>query len=102
MRSFVFLLLLVIVFLTGMILGIDRDQNDQSKDREKIEELSLDAEIVDYETRVDEHVIMTEESIDMEASPHFTQKLASFLEAAVKGFYEVIVEILYRISTLFF
>lgn len=33
---------------------------------------------------------------------HFTEKTASFLETAVKGFYEVVVEILYQISALFF
>jgi len=33
---------------------------------------------------------------------HTTQKVASFLEKGVKGFYEIVVEVLYQISSLFF
>lgn len=33
---------------------------------------------------------------------HFTEKAASFLEAGVKVFYDIVVQILYQISQLFF
>lgn len=101
-RFFIHLLLFVIVFLSGMLFGIDREHaqfniptNFESINPEKIEEEP-------HATSHPDDIIIVEESADMDTPVHATQKTASFLEAGVKGFYEVVVDILYQISTLFF
>ncbi|QGS68897.1 hypothetical protein CV093_12140 [Oceanobacillus sp. 143] len=40
--------------------------------------------------------------IEADKQEHLIPKLASFLEGAVKGFYEIVVEILYQIAQVFF
>lgn len=37
-----------------------------------------------------------------QAPVHFTQKMASFIEGIVKGFYEIIVQMLYQVVQLFY
>ena len=101
-RSFVVLLLLVVVFLTGMLLGMDREQDVLPQNFQKEMETSdaiadrIDNEMVDLEK-----VTEVEHLNDIEAPIQSTQKLASFLEIGVKGFYDAIVEVLYQISSLF-
>jgi|SRR5690625_849271 len=102
-RSFVYLLLLIVVFLTGMLLGIDRER-DMVSSPEASESILSPSESnlsTDDDSPFDESN-QSEVANEIEAKPHFTQKAASFLEGGVKGFYEVVVEILYQISRLFF
>lgn len=101
-RFFVFLLLFAVVFLSGMVMGIDRE--NAQMEIEKIINLfeSKETPQVEEEMILEEEIVSTEQSIDMDGPVHLTQKTASFLEAGVKGFYEIIVEVLYQISTIFF
>lgn len=99
-RSFIVILLLAVFFLTGMLYGMDN--NDIA-----IKEESGQSEELDQTVGLEEEQVETVEtsSIDVmeRAEPvHFVQKAASFLEAGVKGFYEVVVQILYQVSQLFF
>src|SRR5690625_2908491 len=112
-RSFVSLLLLVIVFLVGMVIGADREQdvipvnNKQQEESEFTEEkvqLENDADITteDGEPLFIEDQEMEEQTASVDQSGHSTLKIASFLESIVTGFYNIIVDILYQISSLFF
>lgn len=99
LRLFVHLLMFIVVFLSGMLFGMDRehaqvDRFETSHSENKEEQTKIASNQDD--------IIIVDQSADMETPVHFTQKTASFLETGVKGFYEVVVEILYQISTFFF
>lgn len=110
-RSFVSLLLLVIVFLAGMLIGVDRDRDampatNKQEANESIEEMVQLENDVDI-TEEDDHLFIEDEQIEEQTArvgqpEHSTQKIASFLESIVTGFYDIVVEILYQISSLFF
>src|SRR5690625_139778 len=102
-RSFVYLLLLIVVFLTGMLLGIDRDR-DMVSSPEASESMPA-ASASDFGTDDDssfDESNQVEVANQIEPKAHFTQKAASFLEGGVKGFYEVVVKIFYQTSRFFF
>ncbi|MBM7597911.1 hypothetical protein JOC34_000268 [Virgibacillus halotolerans] len=106
-RSFIVVLLLAVFFLSGTLYGMDRGEG-----AEKNEALSSLKTSDDQQDNLETTAATTEleemEKIEklraeeMNEPEHFTVKTASFLETAVKGFYEVVVEILYQISSLFF
>ncbi|GAB3050716.1 hypothetical protein [Virgibacillus ainsalahensis] len=100
-RSFIVILLLAVFFLTGMVYGIERD--DLAGKDETIEEIEEKEQMVE-ETEQIETVdqAVSQEALEMEGKVHFTQKAASLLETVVKGFYEMVVQMLYQISQLFF
>ncbi|MEC5422200.1 hypothetical protein QGM71_01665 [Virgibacillus sp. C22-A2] len=98
-RSFVVLLLLAVFFLTGVLYGMDRGEISLH------DEATKEVELVESQELASTQMVLVEQELDnhnMEEAEHFTQKTASFLEAGVKGFYEVIVQILYQVSQLFF
>lgn|SRR5690625_1389853 len=101
MRSFIVLLLLIVVFLVGMLIGIEREggmhANNNLLESSEIEQVDKSTNWEAYE----EQFILEEEMLEVEASEHTTQKVAAFLEAGVKGFYEIIVEVLFEISSFF-
>lgn len=106
-RSFVFLLLLIVVFLGGMLLGIDREKSAGFRDMEHPN--TEDVGVIDYTDHMDKDTRPIDQ-LDVEkpnneqiveAPPQTTQKVASFLETGVKGFYDMVVDILYHVSSLF-
>lgn len=100
-RFFIFLLLIMIVFLAGIITGIDREKNAMSNkiQEETVEMTSNHMEFID-----DEEISVVDQSEIQRTNTkvHSTQKVASFLESGVKRFYEIVVDVLYQISSLFF
>ncbi|MBP1968719.1 hypothetical protein J2Z83_000813 [Virgibacillus natechei] len=105
-RSFIVILLLAVFFLTGMMYGMDRG-NIASTDglvdqTESNEPERNQGEIVEMEPIEEKELEPSTEGINIEEPNHFTQRAASFLEAGVKGFYEVVVQVLYQVSQLFF
>lgn len=101
-RSFVVLLLLIVVFLTGMLIGIDREQNTYIKNVPAEFNVSESTEhIAHWDVEDEEQFIVEEQTLNTKQPEQATQKVASFLEAGVKGFYEIIVEVLYQVSSLF-
>jgi hypothetical protein len=100
-RSFIVLLLLAVFFLSGMLYGIDQGNiaapapvmEDQQKENES-------EEIVFFNYEKPEAA--NSEMLESVEENNFTQQTASFLEAGVKGVYDVIVHILYQIAQLFF
>ncbi|HLR66506.1 hypothetical protein [Virgibacillus alimentarius] len=107
-RSFIVFLMLIVVFLAGMLFGIDRGQiasKPVETDTERIvnheEEKMDEGEIIEKERILQIEEADETTTADVEPDNHLTQKTASVLEAGVKGFYEIIVQILYQISQLF-
>ncbi|WP_099158560.1 hypothetical protein [Virgibacillus ndiopensis] len=103
-RSFIVLLLLAVFFLTGMLLGIDRGQNVDGSPNDKIEEIVVKTPKEDTTIKNKENLTenVSDQTISVESSPHFTQKMASFLETGIKWFYDMVVLIVYQIAELFF
>lgn len=108
MRPFIFLLLLVIVFLAGIIVGNDRSENKE--DHIGHEDLVLnqsenepeeEAVFIDYSEELHDPELNTDQ-LNRDLQKHATQRVASFMEKGVKGLYEIIINILYQISSLFF
>ncbi|SET61757.1 hypothetical protein SAMN05216389_11747 [Oceanobacillus limi] len=113
MRSIVVLLLLVVFFLAGTLFGINRgDIALLGEDKQEVgtEEMIGSHEVKDEmegfneeEAETSSNQDITTDSIQRVEQPvNFTQKTASFLEGAVKVFYEGLVQILYQISQLFY
>ncbi|WP_077327080.1 hypothetical protein [Virgibacillus siamensis] len=100
MRSMLVLLLLVVFFLTGLVLGMDRGQKEtglQEKDsvrKESVEHVQV--------TTVPKKRETDKEVIKAEPPETLAQKTASFMENSVKGFYNVVVELLYSFVRVFF
>lgn len=102
MRSFIVLLLLIVVFLAGVLIGMERNEGGMyvNNNSSEINEVEQTDKVIHWEE--DEELLMLEKQmLEMESPEQTTQKVATFLEAGVKGFYEVIVEALFQISSLF-
>ncbi|MBU5265869.1 hypothetical protein [Virgibacillus proomii] len=100
-RSVIILLLLAICFLTGVVYGnqgtVNKEQESIASD--KTEEITLPSiEKINKATSEENSAPLAE----VEAPAPVTEKTASILEASITGFYEIVVEILYQISQLFF
>ncbi len=83
-----------------MLLGIDHGQDDNAHQEEEIKEVIVSDKNVEQGT-TDSIEIESEMPADIDAPIGFTQKMASFLEASIKGFYEMVVMIVYQIAQLF-
>lgn len=101
MRSFIVLLLLIVVFLTGMLIGIEREGGIHANQiSPEVNVAEQTGQLTHWEA-YDEVSTIEKQLLDMEGPEQTTQKVAAFLEAGVKGFYEVVVEILFQISSFF-
>lgn len=96
MRSLVFILILALVFMAGILSGIDRDK-EVSHDSEHT---TKQAEITSPETHGNDSEEISFIGATAEPKEHITHKAAAFLESGVKVFYDVIVEALFQISSL--
>ncbi|MFD1363002.1 hypothetical protein [Lentibacillus salinarum] len=98
MRTLVVLLSLGLVFLTGMVIGMDQENGPNASDvntGETIEQTEEKQVIIEQQP--------PNEEPEMPESPeHFTQKTAAFLESGVKGFYELVVGVTYQLVQVFF
>lgn len=98
MRSILVLLLLAVFFLTGLVLGVDRGQdnglaNENTVSKEKVENVKVAQ--VSRQTK-------NEDVMKAEPPPNLTQQAASFMESSVKGFYNLVVELIYGFVHVFF
>lgn len=107
-RFFIFILLLTVCFLTGMLFGISQDpvssQNEfqpAEENKQAYEDTVMNA---NHKAEVNNENLSVEEIDIMETSASLTvtQKAASLLEAGVKGFYEIVVGVLYQVAQLFY
>lgn len=101
MRTLVIFLSLVLFFLTGLIIGVDRS-NQENGDHAHVDEAAEQtAEIEENQVIIEQHE-EGEGVNELEKPEHFTQKTASFLESGVKGFYELVVGVTYQLVQVFF
>ncbi|MFS0672866.1 hypothetical protein [Ornithinibacillus sp. 179-J 7C1 HS] len=104
------MLLLVICFLVGAIVGIDHTgqsifSTEPNATTTEVVETSNEVKHTANENPNAPEVVNQQtitEELQATNSDHLSQKTASFIEVIVQGFYDVIVEILYQISQLFF
>ncbi|GGA68788.1 hypothetical protein [Ornithinibacillus halotolerans] len=102
------ILLLVIVFLVGTIIGAEHKGESilptfkEENTTEKVtEEVTHTANTTEQKQEVVNEQMIAQE-LSMSNQDHLSQKTASFFEVIVQGFYDILVEILYQISQLFF
>ncbi|SFD55731.1 hypothetical protein SAMN05216238_102197 [Lentibacillus persicus] len=101
MRTLVVLLSLIVFFLTGLITGMDRTQQENDRDTYTAEEVS-DTETIEEETVVIEQEAPTNNTEEPAGALHLTQKAAGLLESAVTGFFELVVNMAYQLAEVFF
>lgn len=98
-RTLAGLLLLLAVFFTGLVLGIKQD--DKISDPLPREINYPSEEIVDQEVFSANNLVENTDPLEAEVPIHTTQKTASFLEKGVNGFYNIVINVMYQISSLF-
>lgn len=104
-RSFVFMLILLIVFLCGIVVGIERETKDDLSASPISEQVQVEEkqEITEADENASKNPVwQMEELKDVDESPLFVEKVAGILETVVTTFYEIIVELLYQIAKIFF
>ncbi|RDW19246.1 hypothetical protein CWR48_09385 [Oceanobacillus arenosus] len=101
-RTFIVILLLAVFFLAGTLYGTDRNLITMNNETtENIEQTTIKQEPIVTESEVVSEVV-TGNIMEMGKQDHLIPKVASFLEGAVTGFYEIVVEVLYQIAQIFF
>lgn len=103
-RSFVVLLLFIIIFVAGILVGVDRKSAENQLEQrmsnnsfymeKEMEAMQSTKEIEPYQEAITTNY-------PEESTRHFTQKAALFLETGVIGFYTIIIEIMYQIASIF-
>lgn len=102
LRFIFYLLVIIIVFLAGLSIGLDR----QAAKEPKIEDDSpyeIEYPSQDQRTTIkpqDQKTYLIYEGHVAEEE-HFTHKIAHTLESLVRGFYKLIIDILYYLARLF-
>src|SRR5699024_2809808 len=108
MSRFISIILLLSVFcLIGMVFGMNQDmttkQAPNNFDKQIQEHISTAEDVYYDEEEIKEmNQIDNMHVMDTSASLSVTQKTASIIDIGVKGFYEIVVGILYQIAQLFF
>ncbi|WP_404453071.1 hypothetical protein LG329_02830 [Virgibacillus necropolis] len=104
MKSIVVLLLLVLFFVSGMLFGVEHDRTEFTLPN--VETIDEEEPNVQPEADIQGSPVNEKVTVDSseykEAPVHFTQKMASFIEGIVKGFYGIIVQLLYQVVQLFY
>ncbi|WP_026906243.1 hypothetical protein [Paucisalibacillus globulus] len=102
-------LLLIVCFLVGTLVGIDHNGKSliPTSSTVKTEDVESTPEVQQTVNKdIQETEVVNQETIAQELTnpntEHLSQKTASFLEVIVQGFYDLIVQILYQISQLFY
>ncbi len=103
-RVFILFLMLVVVFLAGMLLGMDRGHVAPVREMEtQIYDETAENEPETENAQTENDQPPEDLYIDETDGPaHLTQKAASILGSAVSGFYNLIVHMLYQVSSLFY
>jgi|SRR5690625_4805454 len=99
-RSFIVLLLLAVFFLSGMLYGIDRESSTEPSSVTE-DQLETGLEESSFSSHENKNLVANSEILES-SEQNFTQQIASFLEAGVKGIYDVIVHMLYQVAQIFF
>lgn len=96
MKSIVILLLLLLFFVSGMLFGVERERTEFTQPE-------AETLVVNDPARQQMTDLPTIQNEEFKQAPdHLTQKMASFIGDIVKGFYEVVVQLLYQVVQLFY
>lgn len=109
-RAFVLLLMLIIVFLTGMLFGVKKTQtistqttkNSSAEIEQSSPETNQEDNRQEKQTKPKQEKQSDSNTDQKDDDQYFTHKTASFLEKGVKGFYNIVVEVMYGLSKVFF
>lgn len=88
-RFIIYMLLFIVIFLSGMIVGINQHTEQEEQfivEEDLLEDIEVDSTLYSYEDS---------------NNKMFTQKFASFFEKIISGVYNIIVSIMYNIAKLF-
>lgn len=89
--------------MSGMMFGADRTENAAPEFNPiKADEVEVEQASAVVQTQTVKEDQGTANAEYKSASTHFTQKMASFIEGIVTGFYEIIVQLLYQVVQLFY
>lgn len=97
-RLLFYTLILTIVFLIGMVIGLEREESSPPAPNE------MEVEDEFFDERTFEQLStnsVEEQSLSLVENERLLSKFASLCETIVLSFYQVIVQILYQISKLF-
>lgn len=83
-RFIIYMLLVVIIFLSGIVIGINRHSEEVIVE----EEIEIQEDLTIYTSDEGDHHLAT-------------QKFASFLEKVTASFYELVVLVMYKFAKLF-
>lgn len=89
-RFIIYLLLFIVIFLSGIVVGISKQDEEEAILVEEVEEIEEQIEVestLNVSDNGDKHLL--------------TQKFASFLEKITSSIYDLVVMILYNIAKLF-
>ncbi|MGJ9457021.1 hypothetical protein [Oceanobacillus sp. CF4.6] len=98
MRLFVILLLLAVFFLSGTVFGMNQDSPPVMEVNEEIKIQENPVPVAEKLTVP----VSSQPGLNETSSIQNTQKTASVLEAGVKGFFEILMTLMYQIAQLFF
>ncbi len=109
-RFIVGVLLVLVIFLSGMLFGIDREQIAVGEQEPPITKADIApiAPVKQEVTKVYEPVTVQKEApnkiytAEINQDEHYTKKTAAFLETVVLGFYTIVVETLFSIANFLF
>ncbi|MBP2078140.1 hypothetical protein [Oceanobacillus polygoni] len=101
MRFIVILLLLAVFFLSGIVYGMNQEEPQAIDNDTAVVDVIEDTE--EQESSVETVTIpVSQPMADADAPAQYTQKTASILGAGVKGFFELLMQVLYQTAQLFF
>jgi len=105
-RSLIGFLIIAVIFLAGMVVGIGKEGNQSIGDSIKLIDLDSDLQVQSDETErrnaEENHNNSNVHQVEQDSPKHFTQMVASSLESVVKGFYDMVVQLCYAFTNLFF
>lgn len=101
-RLITILLMLAICFLGGMLYGVDHKKSTQPE----VPHHSIDIQPEIKSPSNTDSAKVQQTAVEQQPSPAreqlLTEKTASILEAGMKGFFEIIVQLMYQFAKLFF
>ncbi|WP_339228180.1 hypothetical protein NSQ77_00195 [Oceanobacillus sp. FSL K6-2867] len=103
MRFVFVLLLLAVFFLSGIVYGMNKETTHVVEDDDTVAEVIEDTE--EQETAGETVTVPVSQPMadaGTDTAVEYTQKTASILGAGVKGFFELLMQVLYQTAQLFF
>ncbi|RHW33135.1 hypothetical protein [Oceanobacillus profundus] len=103
MRFILILLLLAVFFLSGIVYGMNKEAPQTAEENDAVVEVIEDTE-EQASTAETVTIPVSQPMADAgkDTAVQYTQNAASILGAGVKGFFELLMQVLYQTAQLFF